>query len=127
MYQKSGESGYNDQHYSPLIEIYNVYKKLKFKEPELNDQHDFFLITLYDMLGEKNNSLILNGKYDEAILTFCNGVAHSREEIQTHIGYKSRSHFMSNVLKPLLEAGTLKTTTNSKSKHTKYIATIKID
>lgn len=111
---------------SGLRKIYNVYKKLKFKEPDLNDQHDFFLITLYDMLGEKNNSVILNGKYDEAILTFCNGVAHSREEIQTHIGYKSRSHFMSNVLKPLLEAGTLKTTTNSKSKHTKYIATIKI-
>ena len=93
----------------------------------MNDQHDFFLITLYDMLGEKNNSVILNGKYDETILNFCNGVAHSREEIQTHLGYKSRSHFMSNVLKPLLEAGTLKTTTNSKSTHTKYIATIKID
>lgn len=52
---------------------------------------------------------------------------HSREEIQTHIGFKSRSHFMSNVLKQLLEADALKTTANSKSKHIKYIATSKID
>lgn len=37
------------------------------------------------MLGEKNNSVIINGKYDEVILAFCNDVAHSREEIQTHI------------------------------------------
>lgn len=79
------------------------------------------------MLGEKNNSVIINSKYDEAILAFCNGVAHSRKEIQAHIRYKSRSHFMSNVLKPLLEAGALKTTVNSKSKHIKYIATSKID
>lgn len=112
---------------SGLKKIYNVYKKLKFKEPQLNDQHDYFLITLYDMLGEKNNSVIINGKYDEVVLAFCNGVAHSREEMQTHIGFKSRSHFMSDLLKPLLEAGTLKTTTNNKSKNTKYIATIKID
>lgn len=112
---------------SGLKKTYNVYKKLKFKEPQLNDQHDCFPITLYNMLGEKNNSVIINGKYDEAILVFCNGVAHSREEIQAHIGYKSRSHFMSNVLKPLLESGALKTTANSKSKHIKYIATSKID
>ena len=112
---------------SGLRKIYNVYKKLKFKEPELNDRHDYFMITLFDILGEKNNSVILNGKYDEAILTFCNGVAHSREEIQTHIGYKSRSHFMSDVLKPMLEASVLKTTANSKSRNTKYIATINID
>ena len=93
----------------------------------MNDQHDYFLITLYDMLGEKNNSVILNGKYDEAILSFCNGLASSREEIQAHIGYKSRSHFMADILKPLLEAGTLETTANSKSRNAKYIATIKID
>ena len=112
---------------SGLRKIYNVYKKLKFKEPQLNDQHDYFLITLYDMLGEKNNSVILNGKYDEAILSFCNGVAHSREEIQAHIGYKSRSHFMADILKPLLEAGSLETTAKSKSRNTKYIATIKMN
>lgn len=112
---------------SGLRKIYNVYKKLKFKEPELIDQHDYFLIILYDMLGEKDNSVIINSKYGKEILTFCNGIARSREEIQTHIGYKSRSHFMSDILKPLLEAGTLKTTANNKSKNTKYIATIRID
>ena len=61
---------------SGLKKIYNVYKKLKFKEPQLNNPHDYFLIALYDMLGEKNNSVIIDGKYDEAILTFCNGVVH---------------------------------------------------
>lgn len=120
-------AGLTERSGSGLKKIYNVYKKLKFKEPQLNDQHDYFLITLYDMLGEKNNSVILNGKYDEAILSFCNGAAHSREEIQAHIGYKSRSHFMADILKPLLEAGTLETTAKSKSRNTKYIATIKID
>ena len=63
---------------------YTTYtKKLKFKEPQLNDQHDCFLITLYDMLGEKNNSVIINGKYDESILAFFNGVAH---RILSHAG-----------------------------------------
>lgn len=104
---------------SGFRKIYNVYKKLKFKEPELNNQHDYFMITLYDALGEKDNSVIIHGKYDEEILAFCNVVAHSREEIQTHIGYKSRSHFMSDVLKPMLDAGILKTTANSKLKNTK--------
>ena len=112
---------------SGLKKIYDAYKMLKFKEPSLNDQHDYFLITLYDTLGEKDDSVVINGKYDEAILTFCNGVARSREEIQTHIGYKSRSHFMSDVLKPLLEAGTLKLTAKRKSKNAKYIATIKMN
>lgn len=38
-----------------VLRRYTTYtKKLKFKEPQLNDQHDCFLITLYDMLGEKN-------------------------------------------------------------------------
>lgn len=40
---------------SGLRKIYNVYKKLKFKEPDLNDQHDFFLITL-----NRHESLIIS-------------------------------------------------------------------
>lgn len=67
---------FNGKNGSDPKKAYNVYKKLKFKEPQLNDKHDCFLITLYDMLVEKNNSVIINGKYDEAILAFCNGVAH---------------------------------------------------
>lgn len=68
--------GLMERNGSGLKKTYSVYKKLKFKEPQLNVQHDCFLITLYNILGEKNNSVIINGKYDEAILVFCNGVAH---------------------------------------------------
>lgn len=45
---------------SGLREIYNVYKKLKFKESELKDQRDYFLITICDMLCEKDNNVIIN-------------------------------------------------------------------
>lgn len=112
---------------SGLRKIYNVYRKLNFKEPELEDYHDFFLITLYDLLGEKEDKVILTGKYDEEILAFCNGTARSREEIQDHIGVKSRSYFTLKILRPMLEAGTLKTTTGVKSKNLKYITIAKID
>lgn len=110
---------------SGLRKIYDVYKKLNFKEPELDDQHDFFLITLYDMLGEKENKVVFNGKYDEEILTFCKDVARSREEIQNHIGIKSRTYLTSKILKPMLEFGTLEATAGAKSRKIKYIAAAK--
>lgn len=110
---------------SGLKKIYNVYKALGAKEPELNDQHAFFLITLYDLLGSEKDKVILTGTYDEKILSFCNGVARTREEIQNYIGYKSRSHFTLDVLKPMLEAGTLKVTTNPKSRKLRYISAAK--
>lgn len=110
---------------SGLKKIYNVYKALGAKEPELNDQHAFFLITLYDLLGSEKDKVILTGAYGEKILSFCNGVARTREEIQNYIGYKSRSHFTLDVLKPMLEAGTLKVTTNPKSRKLRYISAAK--
>lgn len=98
---------------SGLKKIYNIYKKLKFKEPQLNDQHDYFLITLYDMLGEKNNSVIINGKYDEAILAFCNGVAHrilshARLPVppRRHSAYFSLSNLSRNSLVSLMNRST---------------------
>lgn len=98
---------------SGLKKIYNIYKKLKFKEPQLNDQHDYFLITLYDMLGEKNNSVIINGKYDEAILAFCNGVSHrilshARLPVppRRHSAYFSLSNLSRNSLVSLMNRST---------------------
>lgn len=110
---------------SGLKKIYNVYKSLDFKEPKLEDQNDYFLITLYDLLGDINNSVVTTSKYDEKILLYCSGVARSREDIQNHIGMKSRSYFSQKILKPLLESGSLVITTNEKSKNLKYIATRK--
>lgn len=98
---------------SGLKKIYNIYKKLKFKEPQLNDQHDYFLITLYDMLGEKNNSVIINGKYDEAIMAFFNGVAHrilshARLPVppRRHSAYFSLSNLSRNSLVSLMNRST---------------------
>ncbi len=110
---------------SGFRKIYNVYKGLNFKEPELDDQHDYFLITLYDLLGEKERAVVTVSKYDDSILSFCSGIARSREEIQNHIGIKSRSHFTLRILKPMLESGALVATASPRSKKIKYIASTK--
>ncbi len=110
---------------SGLRKIYNVYKEVDFKEPTLDDQHDYFVITLYDLLNEKERSVITVSKYDDKILSYCNGKARSREEIQDYIGVKSRSYLSTKILKPLVESGALETTSNISSKKVKYITSIK--
>ena len=105
---------------SGLRKIYNVYKESGFREPELDDQHDYFLITLYDLLGEER-AVVTISKYDDEILSFCKEQARSREEIQNHIGIKSRSYFTIRILKPMLESGFLEPTSDKKSKTVKYI------
>lgn len=105
---------------SGLKKIYNVYKESGFREPELDDQHDYFLITLYDLLGEER-AVVTISKYDDEILSFCKEQARSREEIQNHIGIKSRSYFTIRILKPMLESGFLEPTSDKKSKKVKYI------
>lgn len=112
---------------SGLRKIYNVYKGLNFREPTLDDQHDYFLITLYDLLSEKDRSIATITKYDDQILSFCKDMARSREEIQNHIGIKSRSYFTLKILKPLLESGFLEVTANGKSKNSKYITSSKMN
>lgn len=106
---------------SGFKKIYKVYEQAGGKEPMLEDESDFFVITLYDLLADEEKATPITGKYDEEILDFCNGVARSREEIQAHIGYKSRSHFMKDVLKPMLDAGLIIPTSSIKSKNLKYI------
>lgn len=110
---------------SGLRKIYNVYKKSNFKEPKLDDQHDYFLITLYDLLAEKERAVVTISKYDDEILSFCKDVARTRDEIQEHIGMKSRSYFTLRILKPMVESGVLEVTANNKSKNSKYITSAK--
>ncbi len=110
---------------SGLKKIYTVYERLNFRAPELDDQHDYFLITMFDLLAESENRILFHGPYDEKILSFCNGVARTREEIQEHIGIKSRSYFNLKILKPMLESGTMVATSGLKSRKRKYIAAAK--
>lgn len=91
-----------------------------FKQPVLEGNDDYFIITLFDLLCDEEEGL-LRGKYDKEILDFCAGTARSREEIQEYIGYSSRAHFMSEVLNPLLKQGLLKRTAPGKSKGQKYL------
>lgn len=105
---------------SGLGKIYNEYIELGGKEPILEDEGDFFVITLFDLLFNEEMNVSF-GKYDRIILEFCDGVARSRDEIQKHIGYSSRSHFTKDILAPLLDAGYLIMTAPAKSKNVKYI------
>ncbi len=109
---------------SGLKKIYNVYKELNFKEPEIDEEHDYFLITLYDLLALHDNVITATTKYDKIILEFCKNYARSREEIQEHIGIKSRSYFTLNILKPLVKSGALIQTSSLKSKYSKYITAL---
>ncbi len=108
---------------SGFKKIYNIYKSLEVKKPLLENNDDFFTITLYDLLSgeQRQESGLYYSKYDKSILSFCRGTARSREEIQKHINYASRSHFVSDILKPLLESGLLIKTSSAKSKNLKYI------
>lgn len=105
---------------SGFKKIYKDYEQFELKKPLLNDYHDFFTITLFDLLYDDENNFVY-GKYDEEILEFCKDQARTREEIQNHIGYLSRSHFRADVLKPLIEKGLIIQTCPSKSKNQKYL------
>lgn len=110
---------------SGLRKIYNEYKWIDGKEPSLEDEGDFFTITLYDLLADGMLPFIEIGKYDKEILDFCDGTARSRDEIQKHIGYASRSHFTTEILNPLIKKGCLLMTAPAKSKNVKYITNVK--
>ncbi len=93
-----------------------------FKEPKIETNDDFFVITLYDILADKIDVEKPGSKYDNLILEYCTDVARSREEIQQYIGYSSRGHFMSEIMKPLLKKGLIIQTAPSKSRNQKYLA-----
>ncbi len=107
---------------SGFKKIYKEYEKFEDKKPLLEDHQDFFTITLFDMLYEDGENEVFFGKYDKAILEYCKDQARTREEIQNHIGYSSRSHFRTDVLNPLIEKGLIIQTCPPKSKNQKYIS-----
>ncbi len=92
-----------------------------FKEPKIEANDDFFVITLYDILADKIELDKSGSKYDNLILEYCTDIARSREEIQQYIGYSSRGHFMTEIMKPLLEKGLIVQTAPSKSRNQKYL------
>lgn len=70
----------------------------------------------------KYNSATLELDLENKILEYC-AIPRTRAEIQELIGISSRSYFMTNVLKPLLNSGKLKRTIpdNPRSANQKYI------
>ncbi len=107
---------------SGFKKVYEEYQKYDVEKPLLEDQKDFFTVTLFDLLYDETNPDITYGKYDELILEFCKDTARSREEIQEHIGYSSRSNFRTKVLNPLIEKGLIIQTCPPKSKNQKYLS-----
>ena len=106
---------------SGFKKIYKDYENFENKKPLLEDYQDFFTITLYDLLYDDGENKVLLGKYDEAILEFCKDHARTREEIQNHIGYSSRSHFRTDILNPLIQKGLIIQTCPPKSRNQKYL------
>lgn len=102
------------------LKRYKSYEKFADKEPKLESYSGFFVLTLFDLLSIQS-AFVTTSKYDNSILEFCSDVARSREEIQKHIGYTSRSHFMTDVLNPLIQRGALELTAPKSSPKQKYI------
>lgn len=115
-------AGLMEQSGSGFKKVANIYKNYPNKMPFLDNQSDYFSITLYDLFydGEDENTAI--NKYEDEVIAFCSGVARSREEIQKHLNIQSRTYLTTHILKPLLDSGHLKRTAPSKSPNVKYIA-----
>lgn len=108
---------------SGFKKISNEYKKTNLRQPMLESTSDYFVITLYDLLfeGEEIDEAVSYRRYDEDILKFCLDHARTREEIQKHISYSSRSHFMTDILNPLISNNFIITTAPGKSRNKKYL------
>ncbi len=106
---------------SGLKKIYETYKNFNVKMPVLYNSPDFFTITFYDLLNQDEAISKEIGPYDIKILKYCDGVARSRKEIQSFLGFKSTSNFTRNILTPLVESGLLTPTAKRFSKNQKYL------
>ena len=107
---------------SGFKKIYNSYKDYDIKQPTLKSTSDYFVITMYDLLNTETeeNSVVLR-KYDEEIIKYCLSEPKTRKEIQEHISYKSRQHFTTDILNPLISSKLLIPTEPKQSKKQKYI------
>jgi len=107
---------------SGFKKISEAYKDFESKKPILEDFGDFFTLTLFDLLYvEEPIKKVSNTSYALQILEFCRDYPRSREEIQNHIGYASRSHFRTDLLNPLIEQGLIMPIAPAKSKNQKYL------
>ncbi len=115
-------AGLMEQSASGLKKVANIYKNYPDKMPFLDNQSDYFSVTLYNLLYDGQEEKIAINKYEEEVVSFCTGIARSREEIQEHLKIQSRTYFTTNILKPLIDKGRLKRTAPSKSPNVKYVA-----
>ncbi len=107
---------------SGFKKISEAYKDLESKKPLLEDFGDFFSLTLFDLLYvEEPIEKVLNTSYALQILEFCRDRPRSREEIQDHIGYASRSHFRTDLLNPLIKQGLIMPIAPARSRNQKYL------
>ena len=114
--------GLMEQSASGLKKVADIYKNFPDKTPVLNNEKDYFCVTLYNLLFDYNNDSIVANKHEIEVISFCKGVARSREEIQNHLGIQSRTYLTTNILKPLVDKGLLKRTAPAKSPNVKYVA-----
>ena len=115
-------AGLMEQSASGLKKVANIYKNYPDKMPFLDNQSDYFSVTLYNLLYDGQEEKTAINKYEEEVVAFCTGIARSREEIQKHLKIQSRTYFTTNILKPLIDKGRLKRTAPSKSPNVKYVA-----
>ena len=107
---------------SGFRKIYEAYKEFDSKQPLLEDFGDFFTLTLFDLLYvEEPIKGVSNTTYALQILEFCRDCPRSREEIQNHIGFASRSHFATDLLNPLIKEGLIMPIAPGKSRNQKYL------
>ena len=115
-------AGLMEQSASGLKKVANLYKYYPEKTPFLDNEKDYFCVTLYNLLFDEKNEMVVKDKNEQEVIAFCKGIARTREEIQNHLNVQSRTYLTSHILKPLIEKGLLKRTAPSKSPNVKYIA-----
>ncbi len=115
-------AGLMEQSASGLKKVANIYKNYPEKAPFLDNEKDYFSVTLYSLLFDGKDETVVLGRYEDETISFCKGVARSREEIQKHLGIQSRTYLSTNVLKPLIDKGLLHRTAPAKSPRVKYVS-----
>ena len=115
-------AGLMEQSASGLKKVANIYRNFPEKTPFLDNERDYFSVTLYNLLFDGKEERVVVSRYEEETISFCSGVARSREEIQNHLGIQSRTYLSTHVLKPLIDKGLLRRTAPAKSPNVKYVA-----
>lgn len=114
--------GLMEKNGSGFAKIYDAYKDEKAPEPVLEATSGSFMIVLFDLLDD-GTGIQMNDLCPKAqeILAYCENEAHTRKEIQDHLGIASRSYMTAKCLAPLVKKGYLKTTARANSPIVKYL------